>query len=415
VSCPRHALDLGLPGLAFPFPAAADLWASRDITESFENAISITEGTVPDTLKNFLELNLPKSGKNAKVTLGIAEKILAGSIRNLFPHLDFETADTNNAVQEVLRGIRAHQDSLIDNVNTGDIEKAGLSLGHLYSRSAVKYNAARNDRSVMNCLLSLETQDKSLNSYLMRLKEWYGWYFPELRNICDDNLAYANLIVLISEKRELGETDIERIAELVDHDIEKATAIVEAARISMGLDLPDRDLFMIKKFAEIVCRFNKVRNTFSSSLEETMKAVAPNLQVLVGTIIGARLIEKAGSLVKLAKEPASTLQILGAEKALFRALKTKSNTPKYGILFHSSFVGRAVSKDKGRIARYLANKCVVAARIDAFSENPGTQYGEALRQQVEDRLEFYATGKKTATNAEVMVRILLPFHEIDTH
>merc|ERR1712144_166665 len=97
----------------------------------------------------------------------------------------------------------------------------------------------------------------------------------------------------------------------------------------------------------------------------------------------------AGSLTNLAKYPASTVQILGAEKALFRALKTRGNTPKYGLLYHSSFIGRAGAKNKGRISRFLANKCSIASRIDNFSEEPTTKFGLALRKQVEDRLDFY--------------------------
>ncbi|CAH2238475.1 jg9564 [Pararge aegeria aegeria] len=91
-----------------------------------------------------------------------------------------------------------------------------------------------------------------------------------------------------------------------------------------------------------------------------------------------------------------------AEKALFRALKTRSKTPKYGLLYHSTFIGRAGLKNKGRISRYLANKCSIASRIDCFSENQTTIYGEKLRQQVEDRLKFYETGDIPAKNIDVM-------------
>merc|ERR1712070_1204769 len=107
--------------------------------------------------------------------------------------------------------------------------------------------------------------------------------------------------------------------------------------------------------------------------------------------VGARLISHAGSLTNLSKYPASTVQILGAEKALFRALKTRGNTPRYGLIFHSSFIGRAASKNKGRISRYLANKCSIACRIDNFSEMPTYKFGEKLREQVEERLRFYDT------------------------
>jgi nucleolar protein 56 len=99
------------------------------------------------------------------------------------------------------------------------------------------------------------------------------------------------------------------------------------------------------------------------------------------------------------------VQILGAEKALFRALKTKGNTPKYGLIYHSTFIGRADTKNKGRISRYLANKCAIAARIDSFSDAPNRRYGEKLRDQVEERLRFYETGASPRRNIDVMAEV----------
>ena len=113
-------------------------------------------------------------------------------------------------------------------------------------------------------------------------------------------------------------------------------------------------------------------------------------------------------MTNLAKAPASTVQILGAEKALFRALKTKGNTPKYGLIYHSTFIGRAAAKNKGRISRYLANKCAIATRIDNFTdanEVPSRLYGEKLRDQVEERLQFYETGKAPRRNIDVMQEV----------
>ncbi len=110
-------------------------------------------------------------------------------------------------------------------------------------------------------------------------------------------------------------------------------------------------------------------------------------------------------MTNLAKAPASTVQILGAEKALFRALKTKGNTPKYGLIYHSTFIGRAEAKNKGRISRYLANKCSIATRIDSFSDEPSRLYGEKLREQVEERLKFYETGAAPRRNVDVMQEV----------
>ena len=110
-------------------------------------------------------------------------------------------------------------------------------------------------------------------------------------------------------------------------------------------------------------------------------------------------------MTNLAKAPASTVQILGAEKALFRALKTKGNTPKYGLIYHSTFIGRADAKNKGRISRYLANKCSIATRIDSFADEPNRLYGEKLRDQVEERLKFYETGAAPRRNIDVMEEV----------
>lgn len=138
-----------------------------------------------------------------------------------------------------------------------------------------------------------------------------------------------------------------------------------------------------------------------------MNAVAPNLTALIGEMVGSKLISHSGSLVNLAKYPASTIQILGAEKALFRALKTKGKTPKYGLIFNSSFIGRAGQKNKGRISRYLANKCAIAARIDSFSEKTQTTaFGDKLKEQMEERLNFLATGAKPKKNKDAMKEVL---------
>ncbi len=151
----------------------------------------------------------------------------------------------------------------------------------------------------------------------------------------------------------------------------QAKSIVAAAKTSMGMDISATDLSNVDMFTGRLVSLAKYRQQLHDYLHSKMRIVAPNLAALIGDSVGARLISHAGSLTNLAKCPASTVQILGAEKALFRALKTKGNTPKYGLIFHSTFIGRAGAKNKGRISRYLANKCSIASRIDSFSEKVG--------------------------------------------
>merc|ERR1712226_1474025 len=172
--------------------------------------------------------------------------------------------------------------------------------------------------------------------------------------------------------------------------------------MSMGMDVSSMDIANIKVFANKIISLSDYRSQLMTYLQNKMSVVAPNLAALIGDVVAARLISHAGSLTSLAKCPASTVQILGAEKALFRALKTKGNTPKYGLIFHSSFIGRAGAKNKGRISRYLANKCSIASRIDCFSDEAATVFGSKLKEQVEDRLKFYETGDLPRKNVEVM-------------
>ena len=361
---------------------------------------------MPDYLKEILEINLPKtSGKKSQINLGVSEKNLAGAIKGAFPGVVCKTADTNDVVAELLRGIRVHAGKLIDGLNPGDLLQAGRGLGHAYSRGRIMFDPKRNDRSIIEAIKTVELLDKSNNTNYMRLREWYGWHFPELSKIEPDNFTYAQLVMTIRDKKTLTDDRLHEIAAIVGEDGEKAQAIIDAAKVSMGMDISPEDHTMVDALIKPLNAAFTLRKTTALNLERVLDNVAPNLQILVGTMVAARLIEAAQGLSNLAKMPASTLQILGAEKALFRALKAKSNTPKYGLIFHSTFIGRASTRDKGRISRYLANKCSIACRIDYFATEPSTKWGQALKKQIEDRLEFYATGKRPAKNVDVMVSL----------
>jgi nucleolar protein 56 len=236
----------------------------------------------------------------------------------------------------------------------------------------------------------------------MKLREQYGWHFPELSKIVSNNDQYAKVALHIGDKTRLTDDDLHDLAAIVDDDEGVAQAVIKAARTSMGRDLSEADMEIVMAFAKRTSSLAAYRKQLSGYLSHRMSTVAPNLAALIGDTVGARLISKAGSLTNLSKYPASTVQILGAEKALFRALKTKGNTPKYGLIYHSSFIGRTGAKSKGRISRFLANKCSIASRIDNFSDSPTSKFGEALKRQVDERIEFYASGATPTKNSTVM-------------
>ena len=292
-----------------------------------------------------------------------------------------------------------------------DVTKAQLGLGHSFSRSKCAQDVNRQDKPITQTIALIEQMDKDINTFAMRLKEWFAWHFPELTKIVNDNTIYARLVNLCDARRDNFTEEISDEIAAITLDEEKAGQILDAVKISMGMDINDTDALQIKKWAERVTDLIAFRETLSEFLKQRMSAVAPNLQALIGEIVGSKLIAHAGGLTNLSKYPASTIQILGAEKALFRALKTKGKTPKYGLLFNSTFIGRAGAANKGKISRYLANKCAIASRIDCFSDYPTAKIGESMRDQVEERLKFVASGTKPRKNKDAMAAVLNELRE----
>jgi nucleolar protein 56 len=377
-----------------PFKSAAD---------ALENINDVSEGILNDQLKSLLELNLSKGGKKSpKVKLIVHDAPLANAI------LDGTglKCDASEDAQEILRGIRQHAHKLLKGLDANDLVKAQLGLGHSYSRAKLKFNVNRVDNMIIQAIALLDQLDKDVNLFAMRIREWYGYHFPELIKLVSDNYQYARLAQFIGDKDTLSEEKLPELATIIDDNATLAQNILDAARGSMGSSISDIDMLNISAFAARVVSIADYRKSLVAYLAEKMNLVAPSLTALLGERIGARLISHAGSLTNLSKYPASTVQILGAEKALFRALKTKGNTPKYGLLYHSSFIGRAEPKHKGRISRFLANKCSIASRIDCYSDNPTPKFGEALRAQVEERLAFFATGATPTKNADAIRRVL---------
>ncbi|GAA5959220.1 hypothetical protein JCM8115_000042, partial [Rhodotorula mucilaginosa] len=370
-----------------------------DAAHALEVANDVSEGVVHEFLHGLLELNL---AKKTGVVLGVEERGLASSIKATLG-IDCDASDRSLAI---LRGIRQHQEKLLAGLEEGDTKRSQLGLGHAYSRAKVKFNVNRSDNMIIQAIALLDQLDKDVNTFAMRVREWYGWHFPELVRVVPDNYQYAKCVHLLGDKSQLTEEILEPLAELLDNNETLARNVLDASRASMGTDISEVDHLNIKNFATRVIHLYDYRKSLQRYLSEKMGVVAPNLSALIGDTVGARLISHAGSLTNLSKYPASTVQILGAEKALFRALKTKGNTPKYGLIYHSTFIGRAGTKNKGRISRFLANKCSIASRIDCFTDVPSTKFGEVLRDQVEERLSFYENGSNPTKNADAMKRAL---------
>ena len=218
------------------------------------------------------------------------------------------------------------------------------------------------DLHISQSINSLDELDKIINVIGSRLREWYGLHFPELDNLIQNIVTYAE-IVKVAGNRENITFDI-----LMNLGIEKnrSQIIVETAQRSKGGSILPENLSIVKKLAEEILLQTELRRLLANHIDASMEKIAPNIKDLLTSTVGARLIAKSGSLNKLSLLPASTIQILGAEKALFRSLKTGARPPKHGLLFQHPVLHSAPKWQRGKIARVIAAKVAIASRIDLY-------------------------------------------------
>lgn len=254
----------------------------------------------------------------------------------------------------------------------------------------IKEMSSNPDLQAMESVQALDEVDKTANILSSRLREWYGLHFPELTSMIDDNISLTKLI-LNFKSRESYEADL---LEQMGYSKAKSNAIETAAKNSRGADLREEDLARIIQLAEETQRLFSLRDKLASHVEKTMREVAPNLTEVAGATIGARLIARAGGLRKLSIMPASTIQILGAEKALYRALKSGARPPKHGILFQHAAVHSAPKWQRGKVARSVAGKLAIAARIDTFRGSKDESILNSLQSRLDEIREKYKEAPK---------------------
>jgi len=326
--------------------------------------------------------------------LAVSDKKLGVSIKEKFPSIECVSDST---IMELFRCIRFQLNDLLssDGLSTAEMNTMSLGLAHSLGRYKLKFSPDKVDVMIVQAISLLDDLDKELNTYSMRVKEWYGWHFPELTRVVADvqnpNLVYAKLVRAMGSRSNAEKVDLTDILE--ETVIE---TVRKAAKVSMGTDINEEDVIHITALCTEVIEISDYREELNEYIRNRMRAIAPNLTILVGDIVGARLIAHAGSLMNLAKHPASTVQILGAEKALFRALKTKKSTPKYGLIYHASLVGQTTPKNKGKISRVLANKAALSCRVDALGEEPNKTIGMESLEKVTSRMQ-QLDGRKAIT------------------
>ena len=240
------------------------------------------------------------------------------------------------------------------------------------------------DLHVIQSINTLDDTDKIINGISSRLREWYGLHFPELDNIIDSVNGYAQIV--LAGKRENMSDDVFVNAGFPDSKIQMLSVVKGKSR---GGDITDENLLMVQALAKNILELFDMRKNLETQIDTQMEEIAPNITAVLGTTVGARILAKAGSLVKLSKMPASTIQVLGAEKALFRALKTGSNPPKHGLLFQHAVVHAAPRWQRGKIARAIAAKAAIAARVDVHGAGLNKTLLEKLNIRVKEIEEKY--------------------------
>ncbi|XP_049784253.1 nucleolar protein 58 [Schistocerca cancellata] len=351
-----------------------------DTTEALAATTAAVEGKLCKPLKKTLKKII---SKDVQDQLLVADAKLGNAIKDKLQL----SCVSNTAVQELIRCIRSQMDGLIAGLPKKEMAAMALGLAHSLSRYKLKFSPDKIDTMIVQAVCLLDDLDKELNNYVMRTREWYGWHFPELGKIITDNVAFVKTIKLIGTRDNASSTDL---SDILPEEVEQQ--VKDAAEISMGTEISDDDIINIQHLCDQVIQITQYRAQLYEYLTTRMMAIAPNLTVLIGELVGARLISHAGSLINLAKHPASTIQILGAEKALFRALKTKKDTPKYGLIYHSSLIGQTSAKNKGKMSRMLAAKAALATRVDALGEDSSMDMGVEHKAKLEAKLRLLEEG-----------------------
>lgn len=254
------------------------------------------------------------------------------------------------------------------------------------ARVAVTAAAAKRDLYAVQAVRAIDDIDKTINLFAGRIREWYGLHFPELDRIVEKHDTYARLVADLGPRSNFTEENLEK--EGIPKD--KTQQIASAARKSMGASFPEEDLEWLRSFCKDTLELFKFREKAEDYVDDVMKGAAPNTAAILGPLLAARLMSIAGGLENLAKMPASTMQVLGAEKALFRSLKTGARPPKHGVIFQYASIHQSPRWQRGKIARALSGKLAIAARVDAFGGDfMGDKLAKDLEKKISDIQEKY--------------------------
>ena len=261
----------------------------------------------------------------------------------------------------------------------GALRDLSREVSIIISKAGIKKAAGRRDLLLIQAIHSIDELDSSLNIFSTRVREWFGYHFPELSNLLEKHDTFLRLVSQLGDKKNFTFENVHAL-EIPES---RSRVIAETIESSMGTDMNEEDLQLIQDFCKSILELYRVRRRMDGYVDDLMKDIAPNVQSLAGSSLGARLISLAGGITNISRMPASTIQVLGAEKALFRSIKTGSTPPKHGVIFQHQDLHQAARWQRGKIARAISGKIAIAARVDAFR---GEFVGDKLKKELDARV-----------------------------
>ncbi|MDI1495380.1 MAG: snoRNA binding domain protein [Cenarchaeum symbiont of Oopsacas minuta] len=321
--------------------------------------------------------------------IGLAERLAKDQVgfsvtdESLMTLLKKESIDVQMVNEDYLKKVQMEKPKILVESGFASSEKDASEklrdFAMSLSSSRITKVSSSPDLHVIQSINTLDEVDKVCNALSSRLREWYGLHFPELDNIIDGIVGYSKLVT--SGRRDDLNESIFADAGFPESKVSMLKVVQEKSR---GGDISDTNLAMVISLAQRMLDMLDLRKNLEDHLEKEMNIVAPNLAVILGTGVAARMLARTGSLKKLASLPASTIQVLGAERALFRSLKTGAPPPKHGILFQHALVHAAPRWQRGKIARAIAAKAVIAARVDVYGNGINPTLMEKLNIRVKE-------------------------------
>lgn len=354
----------------------------KSTEHALKNFFLLSKNILSTFVADFLQTQIKINPQN--FLLGIEDPKMG---RQIYERNKIKTVN-NELSGELIRGIRLHFEKFIQQLVRFDLKKSLCGITFLFSRSKMNLGFKRSDAMVINSTSLIELIEKDLNFFSMTTIQWYSRHFPELITIIKNQYLYAVVVKFIGNKKKVNFKKSKELA-LILMNKDQAKNIFEASKTSIGSKISIFDMLLVEKLASKVILMTEFKNQLTLYLNQKLNFIVPNLVALLGENMTSKLISKSGSIINLAKSPSSTIQLLGAEKALFRAIKGKTKTPKFGILFNSSFIAKTSTKNRGKISRFLANKCSLAVKIDYFSLSSTNLFGRKLKEQLKTIFRFW--------------------------